>query len=211
VDGGDFQQGDGRDPGGDGPERERLIAAFGKAASEHGYRDLTVELVARYAGSSPERVEQHFANKEEGLVAAHEAFLNRIWLDVLEACESTPEWPFKVRAALHSVIHSLSEAATLARVFAIEATAASFGAAERQFATLDDLARMLGDGRRHYPRASELPPATERALIGGIASILFGHLLAEEPGMLARLEPELVEVLLVPFLGSSQARQVARS
>lgn len=211
MDGGDFQHADPRDPGGSEPERERFIAAFGKAASEHGYRELTVELVARYAGSSRERVEQHFASKEEGLIAAHDAFLNRIWLDVIDACETAAEWPLKVRAAMRSVIHSLSEASTLARVFTIEATAASFAAAERQFAILDGFARMLRDGRRLYPQASELPVATERALVGGIASILFAHLLAEEPGMLATVEPELVELLLGPFLGQSQAKQVAQS
>jgi AcrR family transcriptional regulator len=211
VHGGDFQQADPRDPSGSEPERERFIAAFGKVASEHGYHELTVELVARYAGTSQAQIERHFASKEEGLVAAHHAFLNRIWFDVLEACESAAEWPLKVRAALRTVLYSLSEAGTLARVFTIEATAASFAAAERQFSTLDDFARMLRDGRRIYPQASELPAATERVLVGGIASILFAHLLAEEPGALATLEADLVELLLLPFLGPHQAKQVARS
>lgn len=208
--GGQSQQGDPRDLDGPEPERERFIAAFGKAASEHGYRELTVEQVARYAGTSRDQVEEHFASKEEGLLAAHDAFLNRIWLEVVEACETSAEWPLKVRAALRSVILSLSEASTLARVFAIEATAASLAAAERQFAALDRFAGLLGDGRRLYPRASELPAATERTLIGGIASILFAHLLAEEPDVLATLEPELVELTLLPFLGPSQARLVAQ-
>lgn len=191
-------------------ERSRFIAAFGKAASEHGCRDLTVEQVARYAGTSRDRIELHFASKEEGLVAAQDAFLNRLWLDVLDACETAGEWPTRVRAALRSVIFSLAEASTLARVFTIEVTAANFAAAERQFAVLDGFARLLRDGRRLYPDASDLPAATERALVGGIASIISGHLLAEEPRALAALEPELVEIVLVPFVGLSQAKKVAQ-
>jgi AcrR family transcriptional regulator len=209
VAGGESQQGDPRDSSAAEPERDRFIAAFGKAASEHGYQNLTVEQVARYAGTSEEQVEAHFANKEEGLAAAQDAFLDRIWLDVLDACEAAGEWPVRVRAALRSVIISLTEASGLARVFAIEATAASFAAAERQFAALDGFARLLRDGRRHYPAASELPAATERALVGGIASIICGHLLAEEPRALAAVEPDLVELILAPYVGPKQARQIA--
>jgi AcrR family transcriptional regulator len=210
VDGAKFQRGDQEDSGTAEAERTRLIAAFSKAASEHGYRDLTVEQVARYAGTSRDRIEHHFANKEEGLVAAQDAFLNQICLDVVDACQTAGEWPVRVRAALRSVIFSLAEASTLARVFIIEVTAASFAAAERQFAVLDSFASLLRDGRRFYPEASGLPAATERALIGGIASIISGHLLAEEPRALAALEPELVEIVLGPFVGPSQAREVAR-
>jgi AcrR family transcriptional regulator len=210
VDGEKSQRGDQEETGTAEAERNRLIAAFSKAASEHGYRDLTVEQVARYAGTSRDRIELHFATKEEGLVAAQDVFLNRIWLDVIDACETAGEWPARVRAALRSVIFSLAEASTLARVFMIEVTAASFAAAERQFAVLDSFARLLRDGRRLYPESSGLPAATERALIGGVVSIISGHLLAEEPRALAALEPELVEIVLVPFVGPSQAKRVAQ-
>jgi AcrR family transcriptional regulator len=191
-------------------ERDRFIAAFGKAASEHGYRDLTIDQVARYAGTSRARIEAHFDSKEQGLVAAQDAFLDRIWLDVVETCEGLEEWPAKVRAAIRTVIVSLAEASALARVFAVEATAASFAAAERQFAILDSFALLLRDGRRLYPQTAEMPPATERALVGGIASIISRHLLAEEPQALAEREPELVELVLLPYVGQRHARQIAR-
>jgi AcrR family transcriptional regulator len=206
---GESQRGDPRDPGRADPERARFIAAFGKAASEHGYRDLTIEQVARYAGTAPARIEAYFDSKEEGLVAAQDAFLDRIWLDVLDACETPVEWPLRVRAALRSVIVSLTEASALARVFAIEATGASVAAAERQFAVLDSFARLLRDGRRIYPRAAKMPKITERALVGGVASIISGHLLAEEPRVLAALEPQLVELVLTPYVGARLAGQIA--
>jgi AcrR family transcriptional regulator len=207
---GEPQQRNPSDAGGADPERARFVAAFGKAASEHGYRDLTIEQVARYAGSSPERIGVYFASKEDGLVAAQDAFLDGIWLDVLDACEAPVEWPLRVRAALRSVVVSLTEASALARVFAIEATAASVAAAERQFAVLDSFARLLRDGRRIYPRAGELPTLTERALVGGVASIISGHLLAEEPRVLAGLEPQLVELILTPYIGPRLAGQIAQ-
>jgi AcrR family transcriptional regulator len=211
VAGGDSERGHTSGPDGAERERARLIAAFGKAASEHGYKDLTLDHVARYAGLSRARYEAHFGTKEQGLVAAQDVFLDRLWLDVLVACETPEEWPAKVRAALGAVISSLLEASTLARVFAVEATAASFAAAERQFAAIDQFASLLREGRRRYPRAASLPAPTERVLVGGVASIVSEHLLAEDPGALAALESELVESLLVPYLGEDEAKRAATS
>ena len=80
---------------------------------------------------------------------------------------------------------------------------------ERQFATVESFAAMLRGGRRLYPRAAELPEPTERTLIGGIASIVSGHLLAEEPQLLPGLEPELTELVLMPYVGPSEARRIS--
>ncbi len=209
--GDDFEQTASGGPQGTDGERDRLIAAFGKAAAEHGYREVTAERIARYAGLPRSRYEAHFETKERALVAAQDAFLERLWTDALTACEAAGEWPGKVRAALGAVLASLVEASTLARVFWVEATAASFAAAERQFGALERFAALLRDGRRHYPRAAALPAPTELVLIGGVASIVGAHLLAEDPAALPALEPELVETLLVPYLGEGEARRAASS
>lgn len=192
-------------------DRERLVAAFGKAVAEHGYAALTVDLVVNYAGISRDIFEVHFEGKEQGLLAAQDAFLERLWLDAVHACENLEEWPLKVRAGLGAILSSVVEASTLARVFAVEACAASLAAAERQFVALDEFATLLREGRRSYPRAESLPDTTERALVGGIASIVSGHLLMEDPQAIPPLETELVELVLIPYLGESEARRMAAS
>ncbi|MBK5218886.1 MAG: TetR/AcrR family transcriptional regulator [Thermoleophilia bacterium] len=198
---------DSGDPGGD---RERLVAAISRAAGEQGYDKLTVEHVIRYAGVPLATFYEHFATTEQGLIAAQDAFLDRIWLDVLDSCEAIEGWPAKVSAAVRTIVLTLAEASALARVFAVEATAASFAAAERHYAALDRFARLLRDGRDHYPQASGLPPSAELAVVGGIASIISRHLLAEEPKALAEMEPELVELVLLPYVGLRQASRIAR-
>jgi AcrR family transcriptional regulator len=198
-------------PAADAAERGRLVAAFAKAAGEHGYAGLELGHVLRYAGVPQATLDLHFQTKEQGLLAAHNAFLERLWLDVHAACDTTTEWPLKVRAALRAVLSSVVEASNLARAFAIEAPAASLAAAERQFTTLDQLAALLRDGRRHYPAAASLPPATERTVVGGIASIVIAHLLVEEPQAISDLETELVELILIPYLGQGEARLAATS
>jgi AcrR family transcriptional regulator len=190
-------------------ERARFVAAFGKAAAEHGYRELTFDQVARFAGSSRERLGLHFQSKEEGLLAAQDAFLEQLRLDASNACAGGGGWPQRVRAAIAAVVSTLVEASALARVLTIEATA-NLAAAERQFAAFEAFAELLGAGRA-YPRAEDLPGLTERAIVGGIASMMTEPLLAEDPGALAALEPELVEMTLTPFVGAAEARRVATS
>jgi AcrR family transcriptional regulator len=194
-----------------GAERDRLIAAFGRAASEHGLRALTVAQVTHYAGLTTAEFERHLGSKEGGLLAAQDAYLDRLWLDVREACAGPAIWPDKVSFAIKALIASLAETSDLARVFVVEAWVDSFAAVERQFATLDSFAALLSEGRRFYPQASTLPSITERVLVGGIASIVRGRLLAEEPRSLAALEPELVELVLIPYLGLAEARRIART
>jgi AcrR family transcriptional regulator len=197
------------DSGDPGDERERLLAAISRAAAEHGYDKLTVEHVIRYAGVPSATFYKHFADTEQGLMLAFDAYLDRLWVEVYAVCETDADWPRKVRATLEVTLSFLSESSAVARVFAIEAAAVNLAATERQLTTVESFAAMLREGRRLYPRAAGLPAATERTLIGGIASIVSGHLLAEEPRVLTSLEPQLTELVLMPYLGQREARRVA--
>jgi AcrR family transcriptional regulator len=191
-------------------ERERIVAAFGRAAAERGYRGLTVESVARYAGVPQERVEAHFDSLESGVLATQQAFLERLRLDAVEACAGPPDWPLRIRSAITSVLASLAESSQLARVLSVEVAGTSYGAAEQRFQVLEDFAMVLAEGRTHCSGARGLPAIMEQTIIGGLASIVARHLLAEEPEALVALGPELVELVLIPYIGLDAARRVAR-
>lgn len=205
---GDPQQRSGFDPGDRGEERARLVAAVSRVAGEQGYLNLSVEGVVHYAGVPEATFFDHFATIEEGLMAAFDYFLDRLWLEVCAVCEADVEWPRRVRAALDVTLAYLAETHSVARVFVVEA-AADLAVTERQFAAIERFAAMLRDGRRLYPRGAELPAQTERAIVGGIASIVSRHLLAEEPQALPALESELTQLVLLPYMGSAEARRVA--
>ncbi|HEX3040569.1 MAG TPA: hypothetical protein VHP56_00560 [Solirubrobacterales bacterium] len=189
--------------------RARLVAAFSKAIGECGYAHVDVDLVVRYAGLRAADFDEQFAGVEQALLVAQEDFLGRLWLDVESACEGAAAWPEKVRDSVTAVTESLVETSAVARVFAIEAPAASLAAAERQFAALNLLAARLRSARRFYPRAADLPETTERALVGGTVSIVCEQLLAEDPQAIPRLRSQLVELLLSPYVGDEEARRLA--
>lgn len=189
--------------------RERLLEAIGKVAAERGYAELSVERIARAAGVSVEEYHRHFDSEDQGLLAAFDAFVADLEREVAAACAVEPRWTLKVRAAVAVLVDALAESAALARVFAVEAVAGSLAFAERQTALLDRFAALLAEGRRVHPRGAGLPEMTERALVGGAASIVCKHLLHEDADELRALGPQLTEFLLIPFLDLAEARRVA--
>jgi AcrR family transcriptional regulator len=194
-----------------GPEgqRERLVAAISKAAAEHGYAGLTIDRILHNAGVERTVFDAHFESREQGLLAAQDAFLERLLWEATGACERPVPWPDRLRAGLRAVLSSLIENASLARVLTVEADAAGLPLAECRLAALDEFARLLRSGREAFPEAVALPDVTERMLVGGVASLLRQRLLREEPTATATLESELLELLLIPYLGRREARRIS--
>jgi len=191
-------------------ERQRIVTAIAKAVAAYGYTRLTVEQILAYAGIASDEFEAYFPSLEQGLSAAQEEFLERLRLEVAAACDLDRAWPDNVRAALDAALAYIADGNAMARGFAVEATASSLAASERQNAALETFVDLLRQGRRYYPRAADMPPETERALVGGVASIVSGRLLSEEPQALIELEPQLAEFLLAPYLGRAEANRFAQ-
>jgi AcrR family transcriptional regulator len=191
-------------------ERERLVAAVSRTAAEHGYSGLTVERIVDAAGLDRAAFDAHFESREQSLLAAQEAFIESLLLDATHACEAPEPWPLRLSAGLRAVLSALRESASLARVFVVEADS-SFGLvlAERRLVALDDFAGLLRLGRQDWPSAGRLPQLTERALVGAVASLVDQSLLREELAAMPTLETELTELLLIPYVGTGEAKRIA--
>lgn len=192
-----------------GGDRARVLTALTKAIGEHGFVGLSTDQILGYAGVSRPDFESHFESMEQCIIAAQNDFLQDLFLEVSGACAANDDWSANVRAGLGAGLGYIVELSPLARVFAVESTSAGLGVHERQFAVLDVFAALLREGRTHHPAAAALPEATERLLVGGVASIVSNRLLAEEPRALLQLEPELTELILTCYLGADEARRVA--
>lgn len=191
-------------------QRQALIAAFTRLATERGYAAVQAEEVARTGGLPPDSFAQHFASKEHCAALAYEAFIARLVRQAEEAIEPGLDWPLQVRAAVRSALGFIAEAALPARFFAVEALA--FGGPivfDRYLATLRHLAALLRQGREHSPEPDALPEIAEAVLIGGCATLIAGTLMDEKQDALPKLEVELVTMLLTPYLGRERAEEIA--
>jgi AcrR family transcriptional regulator len=192
-------------------QRERLINAFTKIASERGYVKTTVRDVVVAAGLPQAAFYEHFSSKKQCLTAAYDAFLERMVEEAQQAADDGEEWPLRVKEAIAAGLSFVAETATRARFFAVEAPAAGPIIFERYIAGMSRIVFLLRSGREHYPNAAELPELTEQVLVGGAACLVSSALLSEEHTRLPSLEVELVEIMLTPYLGREEAKRIAAS
>lgn len=192
-------------------QRERLLDALVRAAGERGYANTTAEQVARYAGLPAAALEAHFSTLDHCLVAAYDRFFERLSAEVEETCEAAPSWPEQVRLAVRAALEYFAEAPGIARLFAVEALAVGPAALDRHLAVIDRVAALLRTGREHFPRAAAYPESMERTLVAGVLLLVSGHLLTQEVEMLGTLEEEVVELVLTPYVGQAEAKELAAS
>jgi AcrR family transcriptional regulator len=188
-------------------QRRRLFAAMAESVAVRGFAATSVERVIEGAGVSRGTFYEHFANRRECLLAAHEEIFEVFISGAAEACAAEEDWRYKVVAVIGEAIELARRAPEQARLLAIGTIAADGEAAMRGLAAADRLAAMLCSGRDRYPKATQLPEVTERVLVGAVASAVNWRLVSGES--LADLEPQLVYLVLAPYLGPAAAAGMA--
>jgi AcrR family transcriptional regulator len=190
--------------------RERLADAVTRAAADYGYGALDVGTIVRYAGLTVEDFDRHFRSVDQCMLAGLDRFMERMYAHVEEACEAIADWPGQVRAAATAAIDFIVELEPVFRVFAVDVARLGEAVIERRFAAVDGAARRLKHGRLLYPRAADLPDAMERILVAGVVSLARRALLHQDARTeLPLLAPEVVEMVLTPYLGQEPARALA--
>lgn len=121
---------------------------------------------------------------------------------MLVACERQREWPAKLVAGVEAGL----EFAAADSQGAIELMTGG-GAGDKGFdRTVVCLCAML---TTVAPAELHLPVATHEALVGGVLTIVAGHLRRDRHDRLLAAAPDLVLLLLLPYLGFDEARRWA--
>jgi AcrR family transcriptional regulator len=192
-------------------QRARLIDAVATVVAERGYQQLTVAHVATAAGVSRSTFYENFEDKQAAVLAAYSTIFRRYLGLVTRSCDSEEEWPLKVKAAIGTTIDYAVVEPAAVRLLTIDAIASGVDVAHAVLESADQLAELLRAGRKYGPLGSGLPELTEKALVGAISAILSSRLVKEEPRHLHALEPQLVELTLMPYVGVEEASRVAAS
>jgi AcrR family transcriptional regulator len=190
-------------------QRRRLLSAMAESVAIHGYAASSVARVIELAGVSRGTFYELFENRHECLLAAYDAAFASFSAAIEEACAGASPWPDRAAAAIAAAVRFAAACPEQARLLALDTAAADLEAAGRAIAGGDRLAELLGGGREHNTKSRSLPDVTERALVGAVSSVINGRLLSGEP--LDDLEPQLVQLVLTPYIGpAAAARQAAK-
>jgi AcrR family transcriptional regulator len=191
-------------------QRERLISALILTLAEVGYQKTTVSMIGRRAGVSKSDFYKHFDSKDECFLAAYDHAVERIHEAVVEACAAVPpaQWPVRVEAGLTALLTLLAGEPPLATIVLAEGLRAGRGIYDRYQAAVEAFVPLLREGAPDPPGSAPVPPATDEAVVGGIAALLSRRVVAGETPDLARLIPEVLEFALAPHLGTEGARRI---
>jgi AcrR family transcriptional regulator len=191
-------------------QRERLIAGLAEAVAEKGYAAVTLSDIVKHAKVSRRVFYANFEGKEQCFLAAFEVVLSHLHELVGEAVAGVEGWPQQASAASRATLSFLSSEPDLARLCLVESRSAGPAVMARFNEAVGEMAPLLQRGRAERPEAARLPDSTEDSTIGSLVSLIYRKVAAGEAEQLEGLLPDCAELVLLPYLGPTEAAHLAR-
>jgi AcrR family transcriptional regulator len=188
-------------------QRERLIVAMLRAASELGYRGTNVQDVIDRAGVSRPTFYEHFANKDDCFLAAFDTSAERLKDKVTAAFNQGGDvWRDRLRLGIGALLQFASSEPETARTLIVEARAGSAASVKRRIELLDDFATCLdSQARELLPFGRSFSPITAIGIVGGVEALLYARLCKGEYAELESLLPSLMYFIVLPYEGHEAA------
>lgn len=190
-------------------QRERLLAAMLRAASELGYRETNVQDVIDRAGVSRPTFYEHFTNKEDCFLAAFDITATRLRERIGSAAgKGGASLRDRLRFGLETLLNFVATEPDAARTLIVEARAASVEAVMRRDDLLDHFAGCIDSQVRELlPAGPSYSPVTAAGIVGGVEALLYARLNKGEIDDLDALLPSMMYFLVLPFEGHEAASE----
>jgi AcrR family transcriptional regulator len=185
---------------------DRVLRALAAVVAEKGYPEVTVAEIVERASTSQRTFYEHFANKEEALLAALDAGSAQWLANTLPAFRRAPDWQHAVRGAYEGMFAFGVEEPEYSRLGAVEVYAAGKRALETRDRIMEQLEALLAPG---YELAPETPEIAAEAIGGAIYALVYDQVKSKGPESLPELVPMSTYITLAPFLGAEQAYELA--
>jgi AcrR family transcriptional regulator len=175
-----------------------MVDAMSELCAEQGYEATKIADVVRRAHVARKTLYDNFSGKEELFLAAFDATLADAEAEVAKACDPVPEddWQERIKSGLGAVLDFVAAHPAEAKLWLVEAPAATQASAVRYLAALEDFIDSL---RGAAPAGPGRPATLEESLVGGVIWIIQREVrndtAAKAPGLLA----ELAEFLISPY------------
>jgi AcrR family transcriptional regulator/DNA-binding MarR family transcriptional regulator len=187
-------------------QRARLLGAAVAMVDELGWSGVSVRHISARARISRRTFYEVFEDRDDCLLAMLGDAVARVEEALATADLGGGSWLERVRGGLWTILCFFEDDPALARVCVVQSAGGSQRVLEARELVLARLGRILGEGSRASSRASGVPPLTAEGLVGAAVWIVYKRLLTGEPGRLSDLRGELMEMIVLPYLGASAAR-----
>jgi AcrR family transcriptional regulator len=191
-------------------QRTRLMAALTELMAEHGYAAVRLaELVTR-AGVSKATFYEHFADKEQCMLAAYDEYLRTLIAAIVPAAqEDTPLLKDFVRSVVTRYLTVIERDLTAARAFFVELESAGPEARTRLRVERQAFIALVAGGHQHSrardPSLAPLPTIAYEAIVDAAREIVRDRLDTEPEPNLKALIPDLTLTFTAIFQGAAAA------
>lgn len=192
-------------------QRNRMLAAAVDAVAEVGYARMTVAQVISRARVSRKTFYDVFVDREDCFLAAFEQAYSQASTLAKEAYEGESGWRDGVRMALANLLILMDSEPGLAKLCLVEALAAGDKVLERRAEVLEEIAKVIDQGRFVSNATHDPPEVTAEGIVGGIVAVLHTRLIEGGNEPLIDLLGSLMSMIVLPYLGARAAtRELSR-
>ncbi|HVC07881.1 MAG TPA: TetR/AcrR family transcriptional regulator [Solirubrobacterales bacterium] len=185
---------------------ERLLRALAAVVAEKGYPETTVAEIVERARTSQRTFYEHFANKEEAMVAALDSGSAQMLGAALPAFRRASDWQHAVHDTQEAMFSFGVGEPEYARLGAVEMYAAGKRALEQRESVTEMMEGLLAPG---YELKPDVPPITAEAIGGALYALFYDHVKQKGAERLAEMVPAAAYVTLAPFLEAKEAYALA--
>jgi AcrR family transcriptional regulator len=185
-----------------GHQRRRLFAAAAAVFSRVGYADASAEAIARQAGMSKATFYEHFANKEDCLLALFDTGTGLVLDAMRQAGERTAgaDSAARARSTIDAFLQALADWPDEAQTLLVEIVGAGPRARERRDQALDAAARYVDELNRADAERGAAPrfasPHDAFAIIGAFVELASRQIRTGRPEDIRELEPVIARFAL---------------
>ena len=188
-------------------QRDRLTAGIITVVADRGYHEASVTQICAAAGVSRRTFYSYFASKEECYLEAFNLVNDHLVQVMGEAGAEGDEWPVLARERILAMLEAFAANPDLARFALIAPVRAGSEFAVHYRQALERLFQSLVEAKPEGVR--QAAPAIEQAMMGGMMALIARWVEEGKGEALLSLAPDLTELFLSPYVGSTAAERAA--
>jgi len=175
-------------------QKQRLLLAMIDAVGEKGYRATTISDIVGRAGVSRKTFYEHFANKQECLLATFDVIAADGRHRAIEAYRNAEGDGLQaaVEASLRALFEATIDNPGAARLNMVEIVAAGPAGIERRELAVEQYRRFLRSMLEQELNDGAVPDAVVRGVVGGLSRILYSRVRHGRRAELRQLVPDLM-------------------
>jgi AcrR family transcriptional regulator len=185
-------------------QRERLFAGMARVMARRGYAATTVDDIAVESGVSRKALYAHFSGKEDVLLQAHRAILERIDTGAGPVIAEQSDWKAALRALFDWTLEFFSREPAFAHLAFVEMVAATPASRQLQRESLAPVRALIERGIEETARP--VSDTTLDGMLGGLAYVV-AKVADDSEGNLRGLRPKLMAWIVLVLEGPEAAER----